>query len=346
MKARNIRPYATTEDIFYHISSEDIFKKYLGLPELPKKPISSPFRDDKHPSFGFFWSDNRNMWMYKDFATGSSGDAIWLVKQLYSLTYLSAVTRIATDFNLDQFEIGGVAPTVHRPLIKRKKEKIPVKKETDIKFTVRKWSEDDAKFWRPYGLTRHMLEYCGVFPISHYFINGRASHADKHAYVYLEKKDGKDTFKIYQPYNKHDRKWISNNNGSVWELWRQLPEKGDVLIIGASRKDSMVIKSLFKTSKLTSCSLQAEGVKPKGSVIGELYGRFKRIYSLYDSDEAGIKHAQYLFDAFGITPLDLKQFAHRGKDVADLRKVFSAIRLRDEIILEIKSNPIREQKPF
>ena len=128
------------------------------------------------------------------------------------------------------------------------------------------------------------LEYCGVYPISHYFINGYQVLAEKHAYAFVEFKDGIQTYKIYQPYADKNNKWVNNNDYSTWELWSQLPAQGNVCIITSSRKDAMVIKNLFDSHLITSCALQSEKVNPKASVIAELKRRFKHVFVLYDND--------------------------------------------------------------
>ena len=47
----------------------------------------------------------------------------------------------------------------------------------------------------------------------------------------------------------------------------------------------MVIKSLFPSSMITSCSLQSESVNPKPSVMEELKNRFKHVFVMYDNDQ-------------------------------------------------------------
>lgn len=59
------------EDILSYVRSEDIAAFYFGITEIPCL-INSPLRKDNNPSFAFFtYNDNI---IYKDFATGDSGD--------------------------------------------------------------------------------------------------------------------------------------------------------------------------------------------------------------------------------------------------------------------------------
>jgi hypothetical protein len=53
----------------------------LALPGEPKKLCSSPFREDKHPSFSVFQRDG--LWFWRDQARDESGDEIGFLMQQY-----------------------------------------------------------------------------------------------------------------------------------------------------------------------------------------------------------------------------------------------------------------------
>ena len=65
--------------------------KLLGLPgrAVPGSALRSPFREDRHPSFGIFKNDQR----WKDYGTGESGDQIDLIQKLFSCEKREAVRR-------------------------------------------------------------------------------------------------------------------------------------------------------------------------------------------------------------------------------------------------------------
>ena len=44
----------TKEDILRHVSEEDIFCHYIGIPAIPKSLIRSVLREDRHPTCSFF----------------------------------------------------------------------------------------------------------------------------------------------------------------------------------------------------------------------------------------------------------------------------------------------------
>ncbi|MGK0464744.1 hypothetical protein [Clostridium sp.] len=287
-KARKVKKLPNSSDILKHVSDIDIFEMYLGI--IPRKPISSPFREDVNPSFSLFMSKEYGKVFFKDFATGESGDCFLFVMRLFQLSSkLETFTKIANDFNLTDYELNRGSfstPPKKREVVKQvKSKKNLIRKKFRISVTVRPWNIRDKNYWeKKYGLSKAQLEYCKIYPISHFFVNGFCTIAKSLAYAFVEEKDQIQTFKIYQPEVEGVGKWINNNNYSTWELWTQLPLKGKTLIVTSSRKDAAVIKSLFPSKVITSCSLQSEGVKPKQSVVSELKSRFKNIFVMYDND--------------------------------------------------------------
>lgn len=320
MKAREVKELPTSAGILSILSSDEIFERYLG--GIPNKAIISPLRNDKVPSFSLFRHDNGQLF-YKDFATGEVGDCFHFVRKLLKYNRLVDVfTRIASDFMLSEFETRSVEPTKYTFLPAPRKEIKKKKTYVEIKVRRRPWKDIDVRYWKKkYGFSRAQLEFCGVYPISHFFVGDVTYIADKKAYAYVETKDGKHTYKIYQPYSRN-KKWINNNDFSTWELWTQLPARGRRLIITSSRKDAMMIKSLFPSKIITSCALQSEGTRPKVQVVAELKSRFRDIYILYDNDfenpnNPGRATGKKLSDEFGIPQIEIPDI-YKNKDISDL----------------------------
>lgn len=333
--------YATSKELFKVVSGAQIFDHYLG--GIPKGAINSPLRTEVNPSFSIFYSDEYDQLFFKDFKTGEKGDALIFVMRLFKFRKLTdAINQVVIDFGLKQFRSDSIVHSAPKSNEIKNFEKIKkiLRNRVDIRVTVRKWKKWDKEFWQDrFGLSKEQLEHCQVYPISHFFLQGHCSVAEKHAYVFVEDKDGVQTFKLYQPYSK-EHKWLNNNNYSVWELWTQLPDEGDICIISSSRKDSMVIKSLFPSSMITSCSLQSESVNPKPSVMEELKNRFKHVFVMYDNDQfketnagklAGEKLAKD-FDILDILIPDVFQL----KDPSDFREKQGVKNTRNMIISLIK----------
>jgi hypothetical protein len=317
------------KDILECITDSQIFEFYLG--GLPNRPISSPLRQDKVPSFSLFYSDKHQRIFFKDFATGDTGDCFVFVMRLLGYSKITDVfSRIADDFGLTQFETKKVhSRRILQSFVSDNNKTKDVKKDrVDIQVKVRPWKMKDKRYWfDKYGFTIAQLEHLGIYPISHYFLNSYCRSADDLAYAFIEEKDGLQTFKIYQPLNR-EWKWINNNDFSTWELWTQLPNKGKRLIITSSRKDAGVIKTLYPGELLTSCALQSEKTNAKESVVDELKLRFEKIYVLYDNDydkeqNWGRIAGKKLCDEHGLIQLEIPE-TNGTKDISDFREKFGA----------------------
>ena len=126
-----------------------------------------------------------------------------------------------------------------------------------------------------YGVTPKALKYAEVYPISHKIVYKRINDADrpvkyifpadKYAYCFVERKEGKVTLKVYQPLSK-EYKWSNKNDGSVVGLWTKIPKKGDKLVICSSLKDALCLWSnihlpcVYVQSETTGMSETAQKV--------------------------------------------------------------------------------------
>lgn len=347
-KGKEIKRLPNSSDILKYVTDLDIFELYLG--SIPTRPISSPLREDTKPSFSLFMSKEYGKVFFKDHATGESGDCFLFVMRLFKLkTKIAAFNRIASDFKLDEFDIDptnyvSTTTPIRNTVVKKK---VVARPRLKMSVKVRPWKIRDKNYWSgKYHLGIKQLEYCNIFPISHYFVNGSATVAQELAYAFVEEKDNVQTFKIYQPKSVDD-KWINNNDFSTWELWTQMPDKGKVLIITSSRKDAAVIKSLFPSGEITSCSLQSENVKPKQSVTDELISRFDEVFIMYDNDfdskinrgrVAGAKHAA----TTGFLQIEIPD-EYEVKDPSDYIEKFGKENLIN-LILELIGSRLREEE--
>ena len=309
----------TAKNILDLISEEEIYRYYLPKEFKFNVPFSSPLRIDKIPSF-VIGSKNKSF-RYKDFATGDTGNCFNFVMQLYNINFNNALIQIVSDFNIkNQFLIH----TTNYKLFNIKAEyKNPGKSlhigEVVLKIKKREFKQYDYDYWNSYGISPYYLKLGRIVAISHYFINDIMFIAEKYSYAYIEKKDNKITYKIYQPFSLY-KKWISGNSYDIIELWSLLPKEHDILIITSSRKDALAI---IENCKIPSISYQAESVLPKEIVLKELLRRFKRVYLLYDNDyhktiNNGQIMAQKLINKYPDLINIVIDKSYQSKDVSDL----------------------------
>jgi hypothetical protein len=308
------RKIVTKEALLEHISEADILSTYFpGI--LLNATISSPIRDDRHPSFSLFYSDYAKCIMFNDFArTREVGDLIVLVQKKYDLiNYHHALEKIAIDFFLEnEFTFLYNKKVVTTP--KYSKETLDMEAiKWKLNIKIRPWEAKDLLFWKKFGISLPTLNKFNVVAISSYFVNEFEVFTSEYSYAYIEKKDNKFTYKVYRPFEDKAKKWRTDHNNSIHQGYMQLPKEGGMLIITKSLKDVM---SLYEVSNISSIAVQAETILIKPSVLEEYYIRFTQLFTLFDNDQAGKELAFLYQKEFNITPLFIPDKEY--KDYSDL----------------------------
>ena len=281
----------TREDILKCTSQEEVYSFYLGETVNELGVFHSPLREDNIPSFAlYFHRHHRDTLMFKDFATNDCGDFVVLVMKMFNLGYYEALNKIAFDLGLSSFSLDASKQlTSYTKIVNKDKIELGIK--------TRDWMVKDKTYWSQYGIKKNTLIKFRVFPISYIFYNDTAVKAADLAYAYIEEKDNKTSYKIYQPLEIKIKKWINNANYSVHQGYRQLAKSGDILIITKSLKDVM---SINDCANISAVGLQSESVMMKSSVMDEYKSRFKRVICLFDNDEAGKKLSINFTNTYGV----------------------------------------------
>lgn len=254
-------------DVLLGKTSEfDIMRFYLNIDVLPAL-INSPLRQDRNASVSIFSPDGVKVF-YKDFGTGEHGSIFDLLGRMWNRTFSETITKIWDDIDRVKH---------NRINLNRTRRGVIHKSNSILEVRTRQWFDYDMEYWNSYGISREWLEFGDVYPISHILITRdnitKVIPAEKLAYVYVERKDGKVSLKVYQPKSQR-LKWLSKHDSSVWDLWSRLPDRGDTLFITSSRKDALC---LWENTGIPSVSLQGEGYVPKEKVINQLKQRFGRV---------------------------------------------------------------------
>ena len=306
------RTSISLEELLSKVSEISIAAKYFNITEIPCV-INSPLRRDDRPSFGLYSFDGRKV-RYTDFATGEKGGLFDLLSKLWNVPYGEVLERVANDFltykGTNEISINtdcGFSKVVIKEKIKPK-----------IEVKVRDWKKHDQEYWESYGVSLDWLNYARVYPISHKIIikNGKryTFGADKYAYAFVELKEGNTSIKIYQPFNKNGFKWCTSTDSSVISLWTKVPPSGKRICICSSLKDALC---LWSNTGIPAIATQGEGYTMSNTAINELKRRFKKVYILFDCDEAGLIDGEKLSKQTGFTNIVLPKF-EGGKDVSDL----------------------------
>lgn len=297
------------------VSEADVLGFYLKIHSIPCT-IISPFRNDSNPSLAFYSPDGKKI-NYIDFGdTTERGSLITFFMKLWKLDYNATIDKILKEV------VGNSNIQCRNTLGNTPKKSVKVHGNAELKCKIREWKDYDIEYWKSYGISLKWLKWAEVYPISYKFIikDGieQIFRADKYAYTFIERKDGRITHKFYQPFNKDGFKWQTNHNKSVLGLWAKLPERGDKVCICSSVKDALC---LMANMKIPCICIQGEGYPISNTVITLLKERFNQVYICLDNDEVGLKDARKLAEATGFINIVIPPFEN-GKDISDYYKLY------------------------
>lgn len=278
-----------------------IFEYYLNLPERlhgQTVKIHSVFKQEKTPSMCVFIDRHKNSYRYKDFSSGNYGNPYDLVMKMFNVSFSDAVQKILHDYTKSS-RAGYIAAEV-----------VPKQSYQVAQYTVRNWIQEDADYWKQFGISRKLLEKYNVKPLSYY----KMSNGDVEREFYPGKRITYGYFtidgEIYKLYKPNSKKKFMKLREHIQGL-EQLEFKSDVLVICSSLKDCMTLEAMnFKLETIAPDS-ENSGLRP--DVLDQLKRKYKKIITLFDNDEAGINAIQKYKTEHGISGC----FYPHAKDISD-----------------------------
>lgn len=305
------------EEILTQVDETQIVAYYLHLTEIPCL-ICSPLRSDKHPSFGIYTPDGKEV-NYIDFSTREGGRPFNLLSQLWQISVPGVISRVLKDLEHIKRHSVSINTSIVNSTSNNKSNapKSNLSSDTLLQCKIRDWRKHDIEYWKSYGITIEWLKFAEVYPISHKIVikNGKqyVFGADKYAYAYVEHKEGKVTLKIYQPFNTKGYKWSNKHDSSVVSLWTKIPKLGKYVCICSSLKDALC---LWCNTGIPAIAIQGEGYKMSQTAINELKSRFEKVFICLDNDKPGLEDSEKLAESTGFINIILPQF-EGGKDISD-----------------------------
>lgn len=295
-----------SEDFIKNIPEYDIYKYYIGNVKIGST-IGSPFRKDKNPSFGIYYSKTSNKLMFHDFATNEYGGVIDFVKTMESCNFSQAISKIKSI-------LGKNSTRTKKPTHEY------LRGNTKIGIVRQQFTEIDKTYWSEYHISEDILKKFRVFSIKYYLLNDVVKWTYNENSIMFAYKIF-NHFKIYRPFEKTINKWRSNCNVNDIQGLEQLPAKGDLLVVTKSLKDVMVLYRLG----IPAIAPHSETSKINKDVILDLKKRFNKIIIFYDNDEAGITNSATLYESikelnniYNIC-IDIK---YKVKDISDFIKKY------------------------
>lgn len=320
------------ELIYSRYDDWDIFRYYFGDFKTGKR-YSSPFRKDENPSFSFYISDSSTPKAH-DFSTGENYNGIKFVQELYGLSFPETLDKICSDFGLLEIDFKA---EIYKVTQEEKQRIIVESRPKQIKAMIQPFSEQDLLYWRNHGIEKEeTLKFLDIYSTKKFWINKQAMRVQRPSYVYLFKKS--NHLKIYQPKSKNKfEKWFSNTNNleDVQGYWQMdiKKTKPELLVLTSSMKE---IAFLWERG-LYAMAGHNESCNFEPDFIRHLKKYCKRIVSLYDFDEAGIKGGQKLWEQYQIEPIEKPSYMTcPQKDITDYYKYGNRTEL-NQFINEIKT---------
>lgn len=293
----------TLDWILSRVTEYDIYAHYLGQFKVGMI-YNSPFRKDKNPSFGIFYSKRTKQLLFKDHGTGDCGNVIKFVS-LY--TGITNYNDILLDI-VDKLKI-----TSDTKLVSSKQ--YIASTETVIGVVRQDFTAEDINYWSQFNICIDTLKKFNVNSIKYYLCNGIVKGIYKkenpmYAYkVY-------NNFKIYRPLADKYTKWRNNLGQYDIQGFKQLPKTDNLLIITKSLKDVMCLYEMG----ISAISPASESTFIPDDVLDNLKKRFKHILICFDRDTSGIKYLRKISLKTGLKPL-LVHKKWNAKDISDAIKL-------------------------
>lgn len=292
----------TLDWILSKVTEYDIYAKYIGQFKVGMI-YNSPFRKDKNPSFGVYYSKRTKQLLFKDHGTGERGNVIKFVSLFTGKTeYNDILSDIVDKLNI----------TNNTKLVSSKQYIPPT--ETVIGVVRQEFTDVDINYWKQFNISINTLKKFNVNSIKYYLCNGIVKGTYKREnpmYAYKVY----NNFKIYRPLADKYTKWRNNLTDYDIQGYEQLPQKGDILFITKSMKDVMCLHEMG----YPAVSPSSESTFLPKDVLEQLKTRFKRIIILFDRDVAGVKRSRKLSRETGLEAMFInKKF--KAKDISDAVK--------------------------
>lgn len=294
----------------------EVALKYLNITRYPTL-VNSPLRKDDKPSFSIFLTEDKSV-MFKDFATGESGNIYQLLSKMWGTDLTSTVRKIYNDF-VSQFG------TVVRSSFLSQSPNIYERSKCKLQVKIRSWKKYDLEFWSSFGVSLTSLQMAEVYPVSHTIYiseegNSYAFKCEKFAYAFVERRGSNVYIKVYQPLSATN-KWRSSTDASVWNLETKIPKTGDTLFITSSLKDCL---NLWDNLGIPAVCMQGEGYLPDKEKMEDFKRRFKNVVVIFDNDfsnpeNPGKTFAEKISMDFNVPHILIPE-TYGAKDPSDLYK--------------------------
>lgn len=311
----NIKFNLSGEQLLNKYGEEFIYNYYRNNGEAFKfnKSNLCEFHIEKTPSMRFYRKGGSLS--FKCFGCGKGGDVFNYVSYKLEIdSHNDVINKINEDLE-------GKVFTKKNTFIDT------VSNTVDIITTKRNWEYYDYLYWKSFYIS---LENCSLFdiePVYEVFINKEGNIKQvftnvKNNPVYSININNRN--KIYRPLANKNSKWLQNCNRFDVLGYKQLPDKGDILIITSSLKDVIVLYNLG----YSAVSSISETTLIPDNIMNEFFKRFKEIIVFLDDDNAGRSFSKTYEKLYNLKTIFTNS---NEKDISDFIKKYGIVETKELI---------------
>ncbi|WP_432672129.1 AAA family ATPase [Flavobacterium sp. SM2513] len=190
--------------------------------------------------------------------------------------------------------------------------------KSDFTINKKSFSENELTYWKKFGIDESVLAKFNVSSISEYTTKNKegkpyvvSANPNKFIFAY----ENKNWVKLYKPLDdkKYRFQYLGIKEQGFIFGWKQLPAKGDLVIITGGEKDVMALHA----KNYNAITLNSETAVLSETTVDELKSRFVAVMVLYDNDATGVEQSSKLAKKHGLQRLVLPPLQNAGKDISD-----------------------------
>lgn len=298
--------------ILQQITQVDIYNFYYGAGFKPYEKISSPFSEDKNPSFKVFKNGS-----FKCFCTGKQGDVFQFVADIKNI---DCKTQFAELLKFISEDMGVIKEHSQK---QKNNKSVPISADANhFLFTAKAFTKQHFEYWLQgnWNVTEDVLKRYNVKALDKFeFFNSKKNQIQKIklftgvlGFIYQIENNAE----LYIPKQDKAKKFFYNNLSSdtIFGL-SQLQEKEPYIIICAGKKDCLILNA----NGFPAVCFHSEASNITQEQINKLTTITDNIYLCYDNDKTGLQRATELCQLYSIRQIILPE---KYNDIAEYFKVY------------------------
>lgn len=277
--------------LFEQVSQEDIYLSFLKLSKFPTQNISSPFSEDKNPSFRLYKNGT-----FKCHSTGKQGDVFQFVADLNNLDCKNQFKEVM-DIICNEMNI--------------------VDTSQHFEYQKKPFEKYHLDYWEKWNVTKEHLQKYDVSALDKFsFYSSKTKQVQENkifkgivAFVY----EVNDNAEIYIPKQAKKASKFNLNKTTKDDIFgfKQIENKVSDIIVCAGKKDALILNS----NGFNAVSFRSENHTPTHTQIKELRSKCDYLFICYDNDKAGRENQIKIVEKYDLIPII---FNSKYNDIADL----------------------------